>query len=210
MLDAQSLRTIFPNCGNPGVWADSLNAALPMFGIDTPDRIASFLAQTGYESSQYNRLEENLRFTTAARLMKVWPKRFPNEASAAPFLNNAQKLADFVYANRMGNGDANSDDGFRFRGRGVIQLTGRSNYTAAGKALGADLVGQPDLLKRPDFACLSAAWFWQSHGLNELADDRTDDSDLEDFTEITRHINGGTTGIKERFTLYKQVIAVLH
>jgi len=210
MLNAGSLKSVFPRCTVPDVWADSLNSALPKFGINTPDRIASFLAQTGYESGQYSRLEENLRYTTAARLVKVWPKRFPNEEAASPYVNNPQKLADLVYANRMGNGDVQSDDGFRFRGRGIIQLTGRSNYAAAGSALGVNLIGQPELLVKPQHACLSAAWFWQTRGLNELADDRTDDNDLEDFTEITRRINGGTSGIKERFALFKQVIAALH
>lgn len=216
MLNADSLKAVFPKCSDPATWADSLNTALPKFGIDTRDRMASFLAQTGYESSQFNHLVENLNYSTVGRLMRVWPKRFPTEASAEPYVNNPQKLADFVYANRLGNGDVQSDDGYRFRGRGIIQLTGRSNYLAASNALkaelapGADLVAQPDLLADPKYACLSAAWFWQSRGLNELADDRTDDNDLEDFTEITRRVNGGTTGVNDRFALYKQVLAALH
>lgn len=216
MLNADSLKAVFPKCSDSATWADSLNTALPKFGIDTRDRMASFLAQTGYESSQFNHLVENLNYSTVGRLMRVWPKRFPTEASAEPYVNNPQKLADFVYANRLGNGDVQSDDGYRFRGRGIIQLTGRSNYLAASTALkaelapGADLVAQPDLLADPKYACLSAAWFWQSRGLNELADDRTDDNDLEDFTEITRRVNGGTTGVNDRFALYKQVLAALH
>jgi putative chitinase len=107
------------------------------------------------------------------------------------------------------HGDAASGDGFRYRGRGLIQLTGRSNYEAAGKAIGVDLLKNPDALVLPPYAALSAAWFWQSHGLNALADDRTDDSDLEDFREITRRINGGYVGLQERFALYKQIDKLL-
>ncbi|CAG9233053.1 Glycoside hydrolase [Paraburkholderia sabiae] len=209
MLDADSIKRVFPRCKSPDAWANSLNTALPKFGINTPDRIASFLAQTGYESGQFNNLEENLNYSAAA-LMRAWPKRFPNEAAAQPYINNPRKLADFVYANRMGNGNEQSDDGYVFRGRGLIQLTGRSNYAAVAKVIDAKLLEQPDLLVQPDYACSSAAWYWQSRGLNELADDRTDDNDLEDFAEITRRINGGTIGIKDRFALYKQVIAVIH
>jgi putative chitinase len=209
MLDANSLKRAFPRCGDPAGWAAGLNASLPKFGIDTPDRIASFLAQTGYESGQFNRLEEALGYT-AARLMKVWPKRFPDEATAALYAGNPIKLANFVYANRMGNGNVQSGDGYLFRGRGIIQLTGRSNYAAAGKAIAVELDKQPDLLMKPENACAAAAWYWQSRGLNELADDRTDDNDLEDFTEITRRINGGIIGLNDRFALFRQVLSVLH
>jgi putative chitinase len=110
----------------------------------------------------------------------------------------------------MGNGNVQSGDGYLFRGRGIIQLTGRSNYAAAGKAIAVELDKQPDLLMKPENACAAAAWYWQSRGLNELADDRTDDNDLEDFTEITRRINGGIIGLNDRFALFKQVLSVLH
>jgi putative chitinase len=209
MLNAGLLQSVFPKCKDPGAWADSLNLALSKYSINSVDRIASFLAQTGYESGQYNDLEENLHYT-AARLVKVWPKRFPNVTFAAAYVDNPEKLANMVYANRIGNGDLQSGDGFRYRGRGLIQLTGRSNYAAASKAIGADLSGNPDLLLQPQAASMSAAWFWQTRGLNELADDRTDDNDLADFTEITRRINGGTIGVNDRFTLFKKIYAQLH
>ncbi|MEN4918893.1 glycoside hydrolase family 19 protein [Achromobacter spanius] len=209
MLSPDMLWQAFPNCKDPGAWVDALIPAFQKYEIETPDRIASFLAQTGYESSQYNRLEENLNYTTAARLTRVWPRRFPDEAAAMPYVNNPQKLANMVYANRMGNGDAQSDDGYRFRGRGIIQLTGRSNYESAGEALGVDLLNAPELLSEPKWAAMSAGWFWQSRGLNELADDRTHDEDLEDFARITRRINGGVAGLKERFALFKRVYAEL-
>jgi putative chitinase len=169
--------------------------------------LCSFLAQTGYESAQYNRLSESLYYKTALRLMAVWPKRFPTQDSAAPYVANEEKLANFVYANRLGNGDVDSGDGFRFRGRGIIQITGRSNYTDAGTALGVDLSSDPDLLLDKNTAAMAAAWFWSSRGLNALADDMTDDNDLEDFTEITKRINGGTVGIQDRLQALNQIDA---
>jgi putative chitinase len=210
MLNADLLQRVFPDCRQPAAWASALNPALRKYSIDSPERVASFLAQTGYESGQYNKLDENLRYTTAARLMKVWPKRFPTVAAASAYIDNPIKLANLVYANRMGNGEVQSGDGYRYHGRGLIQLTGRSNYSAAAKALGLDLLNHPDLLLQPQAASMSAAWFWQTRGLNELADDRTDDSDLADFTEITRRINGGTSGMGHRLALFKKIYLQLH
>ena len=116
-------------------------------------------------------------------------------------MSNEEKLANLVYAKRLGNGDSNSGDGYKFRGRGIIQITGRSNYADAGKALGLNLINQPDLLLQKPNAAMSAAWFWSSRGLNALAVDHTDDNDLEDFTEITKRINGGSVGLSERLAL---------
>jgi len=203
MLTADTLKKAFPLCPDPDAWATALAPALAKYEINTRDRICSFLAQTGHESGQFRNLVESLNYS-AARLVKVWPKRFPTLDAATPYAQNEQKLGNFVYANRLGNGDMSSGDGFRYRGRGLIQLTGRSNYAAAGKAIGADLVGNPEFLQQPAYAVLSAAWFWQSHGLNALADD-----DLEDFREITRRINGGLVGVQERFALYKQIEALI-
>ena len=209
MLSADLIRRVFPACTDPAGWAQALAPALERYEINTKARLASFLAQTGHESSQFNRLVEGLNYKTPLRLMAVWPKRFPTQESALPYVGDAKKLANFVYANRLGNGDAASGDGFRFRGRGIIQVTGRSNYAAAGAALGLKLVDDPDLLLVPANAAMSAAWFWSSRGLNALADDRTDDNDLEDFTEITRRINGGTVGLKERLLALNRVEANL-
>jgi putative chitinase len=206
-LTENLLRQIFPQCQDPAGWAQALNPALDQFAINTKARLCSFLAQTGYESAQYNRLSESLYYKTALRLMAVWPKRFPTQDSAAPYVANEEKLANFVYANRLGNGDVDSGDGFRFRGRGIIQITGRSNYTDAGTALGVDLSSDPDLLLDKNTAAMAAAWFWSSRGLNALADDMTDDNDLEDFTEITKRINGGTVGIQDRLQALNQIDA---
>ncbi len=209
MLTADLLKVVFPLCTDPAGWALALQPALDKYQINTKARLASFLAQTGHESAQFNRLVESLFYRTALRLTKVWPRRFPTEASAAPYVANEQKLANFVYANRLGNGNAASGDGFRFRGRGIIQITGRTNYSDAGRAIKVDLVANPDQLLKQPVAAMAAAWFWNSRGLNALADDMTGDNDLEDFTEITRRINGGTVGIQDRLLALNAVEAHL-
>ena len=209
MLTADLLKVVFPLCTDPAGWALALQPALDKYQINTKARLASFLAQTGHESAQFNRLVESLFYRTALRLTKVWPRRFPTEASAAPYVANEQKLANFVYANRLGNGNAASGDGFRFRGRGIIQITGRTNYRDAGRAIKVDLVANPDQLLKQPAAAMAAAWFWNSRGLNALADDMTGDNDLEDFTEITRRINGGTVGIQDRLLALNAVEANL-
>lgn len=208
LITATQLKTILPQCKQPEVWAAALIPAFEKYAITSKPRIAAFLGQTGHESGQFNILQENLYYS-AARLMKVWPKRFPTLAIAQQYEKNPTRLANHVYANRIGNGPESSGDGYKYRGRGLIQLTGRSNYASAAQALGIDLLNNPDRLIEPPVAALSAAWFWASRGLNELADDRTDDNDLEDFTTITRRINGGTVGLQERFRLFKQAEQVL-
>ncbi len=205
MLTGTLLQQVFPLCADPDGWARALNPALQRYQINTRARLCSFLAQTGHESGQFNRLLESLNYKTAQRLMRVWPRRFPTEAVAIAYVGNERKLANFVYANRLGNGDSASDDGFRFRGRGIIQITGRSNYAAVGKELDIDLIADPERLLTQEMSALAAAWFWHSRGLNALADDNTDDNDLEDFTEITRRINGATVGIKERLLAFNAV-----
>lgn len=209
MLTADKLKRVFPHCPNPDGWVKALVPAMDKYEINSRDRICSFLAQTGHESGQFGTLKESLYYKTAARLMKVWPKRFPTEAVATPYLMNEKKLGNFVYAGRNGNGDANSDDGYNYRGRGIIQITGRTNYSDAGKALGVDLISHPEYLEQPTYAALSAAWYWKSRGLNALADDKTNDNDLEDFRRITYLINGGYVGVQERFALYKQIESLL-
>ena len=201
-LTADRLRRIAPRCPEPETWTAALNAAMALHAIDTPDRIAAFVAQLAHESGEFTHLTENLTYTKAERICAVWPKRFPTPASATPFVRNPEGLANRVYANRLGNGDAASGDGWRYRGRGLIQLTGRANYADAGAAVDLPLLDAPELLELPDGAARSAAWFWQSRGLNALADDRSDDDDDADFVAITRLINGGTVGIEERRRLW--------
>lgn len=207
-MTAAKLKAILPKCKDPEAWVAALVPAFEKYDIDSRERIAAFLSQTGHESGQFNVLEENLSYS-AARLVQVWPKRFQTTAFAKSYERNPEKLANYVYANRIGNGPESSGDGYRFRGRGLIQLTGRSNYATASKAIGIDLLKNPEKLTEPAVAAMSAAWFWASRGLNELADDRTDDNDLEDFTTITKRINGGTVGLQERLALFKAARSAL-
>lgn len=165
------------------IYADPLQAAAARFGITTKARIAAFLAQLHHESQGFTRTEENLYYTTPERIRTMWPTRVTSLADAAKLCRNPQALANTVYANRLGNGDPASGDGWRYRGRGLIQLTGRTNYHVASDALGADYVRDPDAVAAPSGACLTAAWFWASIHGNELADASLIDS-------ITKGING--------------------
>lgn len=205
MVSDALLKRSFPHCEDPAGWAAALSPALERYQINNSNRICSFLAQVGHESGEFNRMEESLNYSMQ-RLRAVWPARFLSDAEALPYAHKPEALANRVYANRLGNGDKRSGDGYRYRGRGLIQLTGRSNYTAASEALGLDLVADPDLLLQKPAAAMSAAWFWNRRGLNALADDETDDNDLEDFAKITRLINGGEIGVEQRFGLFKAVI----
>lgn len=187
-------------------WADALNRAMQHFGIEQPRHVAAFLAQIGHESGRLATLEENLNYS-AVGLARTWPKRYaerdingkpiPGQPNVlALFLHrNPQAIANNVYANRMGNGDEASGDGWRYRGKGLIQLTGRENHRICGEDLDLPLEAQPELLLQPEYAALSAAWFWATHHLNALADD-------DDVTNETQVINGGTNGLDERIAMY--------
>jgi putative chitinase len=174
------------------------------FQINTPLRLAHFLAQCGHESGGFRATQENLNYS-AKGLNGIFKKYFPTEASAAAYARNPQKIANKVYANRMANGDEASGDGFRFRGRGYIQLTGRANYTAFGKAIGEDVTGNPDVVSGK-YALLSAAWFWSNNGLNKLADGGSTDAVV---TTITRRVNGGTIGLADRIKHFKEYFHLL-
>jgi len=187
------LKQIMPSCTKADVWTQALNDALDRFEIDTPARTAAFLAQIAHESGELRRLVENLSYS-ADRLRQVWPKRFPTIEQAKAYEHNPQKLASYVYANRLGNGDEASGDGWKYRGRGLIQLTGRDNYRNVGQALSLPLEAQPELLEQEAGAALSAAYFWKSRGLNGLADQETEES----FVKITECINGGREGLNSR------------
>lgn len=208
LLTEDQLSRILPGCPDVGAWSDALNAALERFEINTRERMAAFLAQVAHESDQFRVMVENLNYS-AKRLMAVWPKRFPTLEKAQGYERNPERLANYVYAKRLGNGDEASGDGWRFRGRGIIQITGRGNYRAGGLALDLPLESQPELLEQPEAAALAAAHFWRSRGLNELADDRNDDNDDEDFVTITQLINGGTEGLSKRRAYWETAKTVL-
>jgi putative chitinase len=170
--------------------ADPLNATFIKFKIDTDRKQAAFLGQCGHECGNFKVFEENLNYR-AETLMKLWPKRFPTLEFAKQYERNPRKIANSVYSNRMGNRDEASGDGYRFRGRGAIQLTGHSSYYHAGQALGVDFVANPDLVATPLYALLTAGWFWSTHGCNELAD-------AMNWVGLTKKINGGTIGLDDR------------
>jgi putative chitinase len=197
ILTEAQLAAFLPGLSNVSVWTAALNPALDRFEINTPQRGAAFLAQVAHESGEFKRLVESLSYT-AARLCAVWPKRFATLEAAKPYERNPVALANFVYAMRLGNGDVASGDGWKFRGRGLIQLTGRGNYRSCGLAVTLPLEAEPERLESPVAAALAAAQFWQSRGLNHLADDENADNDDADFVRITKIINGGTAGLASR------------
>jgi putative chitinase len=182
---------------------------MPEFDITTPSRIAAFIAQTGIESDSFNLLEENLFYTTAERLKQVWPSHFPFGANPSAYLRNPQALGNYVYANRMGNGNEASGDGYRYRGRGLLQITGRTNYHQVGRQIGLNLLGTPDLLLVPINAARSAAYFWHSHHLNALADSAAGHPLAEDFVRMTMIVNGGKMALNQRQNLCVQLSSAL-
>jgi putative chitinase len=201
-ITARQLLQIFPNAGPvAGVFVPALNDAMVRFKIEGLLRVAAFLAQVGHESGELRTVVENFNYS-ADGLIRTWPKRF-NLATAAAVARKPEQIANIVYASRMGNGPAVTGDGWRYRGRGLIQVTGWVNYQACGSALSLDLLTKPELLEQPVYAALSAAWFWSNNGLNELAD-------AGQFETITRRINGGLNGQADRLKLWMKANEVLH
>ena len=184
------------------VWVDALNETFQRFNILTPIQQASFIGQCGHECGNFRILEENLNYR-AETLMKLWKSRFPTIEVANEYAKNPKKIANKVYANRMGNRDESSGDGYRFRGRGCIQLTGHANYFHAGQACGEDFVMQPDLVATPKYAAMTAGWFWDTHKLNQYAD-------RQDFLMMTKKINGGTIGLDDRIKHINHALDILN
>ncbi len=181
---------------------DALNKTCAKFEINTKIRVAAFLAQTAHESGGFNFLKENLNYSQES-LRKVFPKYFADDATAAKYARQPEKIASRVYGGRMGNGDEASGDGFRFCGRGLIQLTGKDNYSAMAKDMGMALEALVTYLESVEGACMSAGWFWNKNGLNAIAD-------KEDFVTLTKRINGGTIGLEDRkhhFEIAKKALA---
>ncbi|MBK5541492.1 glycoside hydrolase family 19 protein [Pseudomonas sp. TH05] len=198
-ITQQQLLQILPQARQvAGFFVPALNAAMARFKINSPVRMSAFIAQVGHESGQLTRMVENLNYS-ADRLQAVWPNRF-DAILAAQVARKPDQIANIAYGGRMGN--ALPGDGWKYRGRGLIQLTGANNYRAAGGALGLDLVNHPELVEQPETAALVAGWFWQSNGLNELADSGQ-------FAKITRTINGGLTGQTDRVALRDLAAKVL-
>jgi putative chitinase len=208
-LTSDQLRKIMPRCANPDAWTAALQPAMHRFGVAAnKERVHRFLAQVAVESGELTRLEENLWYTPE-RLMQVWPKRFPTLAAAEPYARAPHKLANYVYANREGNGGPASGDGWRYRGRGPKMITFSNNYAWLGKELQLPLVQCPDMVLTKSVGALAAALFWSERGLNELADDLPDDDQDSDFVTITRRINGGTVGLSKRQEYLKRAEQVI-
>jgi putative chitinase len=182
-------------------WVDALNETFQRFEINTPRQRAGFIGQCGHECGQFKVLEENLNYR-AETLMKLWPKRF-DAAKAQACARNPKLIANTVYSGRMGNRDEASGDGYRFRGRGCIQLTGSDNYFHAGKALGVDFWSNPDLVATPKYAALTAGWFWSTHNCNQLAESAN-------WAGLTKKINGGTIGLQDRISHIEKALGVLN
>ena len=196
VLTLNQLKSILPSNKEVGEWLAPLNSCLEEYKINTPLRIAAFLAQTGHESRDFTDLEENLYYT-APRLMQVWPSRFKTLAVANQYAKNPQKFANNVYANRMGNGSPESGDGWRFRGQGIKQLTGRDNYTRWGKTLNMSAEEAVKYIATKEGAIESACWYWKENNLDRYADN-------QEFKKLTYAINGGYIGYEDRLARYKR------
>jgi putative chitinase len=174
---------------------DNVIAMIPevatKFGIDTPIKLAHFLSQCGHESGGFKITQENLNYS-AKGLMGIFKKYFPDEATANAYQRNPEKIANRVYSNRMGNGAENTGDGYKYRGRGFIQLTGKDNYTAFGKSINEDIASKPEKVGT-DYALLSAAWFFSKNCLKKCVD-----SSDTTVTNVTKCVNGGTIGLDDR------------
>ena len=180
---------------------EAFSTVLPRYEITTVERVAAFLAQCGHESADFTVLKENLNYS-AEGLSKVFPKRFPTVAAAQPYNRNPEKIANKIYSDRMGNGPEASGDGFKFRGRGAIQLTGKENYSKFAASLGMDLTAAVAYCETLEGAIESACWFWTTNKLNALAD-------ATDIVGLTKRINGGTIGLEDRKHHFENNLIVL-
>jgi putative chitinase len=184
-------------------WADALNKILPDYEIDTPQRVAAFIAQSAHESGNFTTLHENLNYR-AETLRKVFPKYFPDDDIAKEYAslpNKQEAIANRVYANRMGNGTEISGDGWNFCGRGLIQLTGKANYQAFAESIETPVEAIPEFLQTFEGAVQSACWFWEANNLNQYAD-------TGDILTMTKRINGGDIGLEDRKKHYQHALQV--
>jgi len=201
-ISLEQLQSIMPAAGErASIFLDFLNRAMDRFEINTAARQTAFLAQVAHESTQLNRTAENLNYSAQA-LLSEWPRRF-NAAEVNQYARKPEAIANRAYALRLGNADEASGDGWKYRGRGLLQITGRANYRACAAGIGLPLEAQPELLEEPEGAALSAAWFWDLKNLNGYADKGS-------FEAITLLINGGKEGLTSRMAFYQKAIAVLN
>jgi putative chitinase len=204
IITKEQLAQLIP--GNPYLdqWCNALNEILPEYGIDTPQRVAAFVAQCAHESGNFRALKENLNYRPET-LRKLFSKYFPTDDLARAYAsmpNKQEAIANRIYASRMGNGDEQSGDGFRFCGRGLIQLTGRDNYTFFAGSLDIPVEEAAEYLQTFEGAVQSACWFWETNNLNQWAD-------KDDILTLTKRINGGTIGLEDRKKHYEHAKHVL-
>ena len=196
----EQLQSVIGNNPNLDGWYDALSNVLPEYEIDSPQRVAAFIAQCTHESGGFKRLKENLNYKWES-LRKVFPKYFPTDELAQEYAHKQEQIANRVYGGRMGNGDESSGDGFRYCGRGLIQLTGRNNYTKFAESIGMAVEEVPSLLETFEGAVKSACWFWKTNNLNQYAD-------AGDILTMTKRINGGTIGLEDRIKHYNHALEV--
>ena len=188
----------------PDTVIGQIPGVMDKFQINTPLRLAHFLAQCGHESGGFKLTNENLNYS-ADGLKKIFPKYFAQAGLAESYARQPEKIASRVYGGRMGNGDESTKEGFKFRGRGYIQLTGKSNYTEFDKFVNEDIMANPDLVAT-QYPLLSAAWFFHKNGLNTIADKGADDATV---TSVTKRVNGGTIGLPDRIKHFKEYYSLL-
>jgi putative chitinase len=201
ILTLDQLRQLIPRNKHVTYWHHALEQLLPDYGIDTEKRIAAFVAQCAHESGEFTMIKENLNYRWET-LRRIFPKYFPNDELARQFAGKPEAIANKVYANRMGNGDEASGDGYRYSGRGLIQLTGKDNYFWFAESIGISAEEASEYMSTFEGAAQSACWFWETNNLNKWADQG-------DIETLTRKINGGTIGIEDRKKHYAHALHVL-
>ena len=190
-IDLNKFKSVFPNCKNSEILVNLFDNILNPAGINTKERVCMFLAQCGHESAGFTIFNENLNYS-AKGLRGVFGKYFPTDALANQYARQPEKIANKVYANRMGNGPESSGDGWKYRGFGYIQLTSKSNFEAFSKDTGIDIVSNPENIRQDlSLAIKTAVWFWNKNNLNKYCDNN-------DFTGLTKRINGGLNGLPDR------------
>ena len=200
-ITRNQLNSIIPGNQHLDKWLECLNTILVEYEIDSPERVAAFLAQCAHESAGFTAIKENLNYK-AASLRKVFPKYFPTDELAEQYAHNQEAIANRVYGNRMGNGDEHSGDGYAYCGRGLIQLTGHDNYKAFADSLSSSMEEIVEFLQTFEGCVQSACWFWETNDLNSLAD-------AGDIKAMTKRINGGYIGLEDRIKHYNHALEVL-
>ena len=201
MIEASTLRSIGVSPDNIDKYLPWLNMTMLKYDINTPVRQAMFLSQIAHESGNFRAVQENLNYSVNG-LRSVFGKYFPDDEIAAQYARQPERIANRVYANRMGNGEESSGDGWKYRGRGLIQLTGKNNYTSFSLAADNNALLEPDLVAEPELAVESGGWFWGTNNLNRLAD-------TGDVRVVTRRINGGYNGLTDREAKFGKLMIIL-